>query len=91
MFEMKLAMGSDGSGKSVCANLDKCLVADCEYALKLNFLQPSAEDVNMLVQSCNGEALWWQVLVKMDACSLEAEKMPNRLHLPTRSPWRVGK
>jgi hypothetical protein len=57
MLDMKL--GSDESGKSVRASLLKCLAADCEYALRLKYLQPSATDSNdhELVQSCNGEPL----------------------------------
>jgi hypothetical protein len=76
-FGMKL--GSDGSGKSVSASLLKCLAADCPgptastprevrvcAGVFAEFAQATAINLTLVhAQSCNGEALKWQV---MDAC-----------------------
>jgi hypothetical protein len=52
-FSMKL--GSDGSGKSVSASLEKCtcLIADCIFAERVGFLKASEKCINELVQTCN--------------------------------------
>jgi hypothetical protein len=63
-FGMKL--GSDGSGKSVNASLEKCLIADCKFAERMGFLKTLEECINELVQTFNGAPLRWQV--RMDAC-----------------------
>jgi hypothetical protein len=65
-FGMELGGDRDGSGKSVKADLVKCLLADCEYALSLGKLKVAPDDSNALVQE-NGKPLCCQF--KMDACN----------------------